>query len=254
MPRFDLEDASVVAVVGSGAGGGTLAHELTRRGLKVVLFEAGRRESAASFSQNPGEAFRQLTWLEPRSQSGNWGPVQTSPSMPAWHCRTVGGTTVHWTAATPRLQRHEIRARTTYGDIAGTSLADWPIDYEELKRWYVVAEKRLGVTRRHGMPGMPASNNFKVMYAGARKLGYKRVHTNYLAINSRVRDGRSACRVVFLGQQAGKICRGERRCRYAQAGRKQSQRNWKAVADEKCSRFSILRAQQDAPCATHRAE
>jgi choline dehydrogenase-like flavoprotein len=37
MPRFDLDDDSVVIIVGSGAGGGTMAHELTRRGLKVVL-------------------------------------------------------------------------------------------------------------------------------------------------------------------------------------------------------------------------
>ena len=100
---------------------------------------------------------------------------------------------MHWTAATPRLQSYEIRARSAYGDIAGASLADWPLDYAELKRWYQAAEKRLGVTRRNGNPGMPASNNFKVMYAGAKRLGYKRVHTNYLAINSRVRDGRGLC-------------------------------------------------------------
>ena len=170
-----------------------MANELTRRGFKVVLFEAGKRQSPAAFSQNPGEAFAQLTWLEPRSQSGTWDPVKTSPTLPAWHCRTVGGTTVHWTGATPRLQSYEIRARSVYGDIPGASLADWPIDYAELKRWYQVAEKRLGVTRRNGNPGMPASNNFKVMYAGARRLGYKRVHTNYLAINSRARDGRGFC-------------------------------------------------------------
>jgi choline dehydrogenase-like flavoprotein len=193
MTKFALDDQDVVVVIGSGAGGGTMAHELTRRGLKVVMFEAGRRESVASFSQNPGEAFGQLTWLEPRSQSGTWDPVKTSPTLPAWHCRTLGGTTVHWTGATPRLRRYEMQARTTYGDIPGAALADWPIEYEELKRWYVVAEKRLGVTRRNGNPGMPASNNFKVMYAGARRLGYKRVHTNYLAINSRSRDGRGFC-------------------------------------------------------------
>src|SRR5260370_30321380 len=40
---------------------------------------------------------------------------------------------------------------------------------------------------------MPASNNFKVMYAGARRLGYKRVHTNYLSISARARDGRGFC-------------------------------------------------------------
>src|SRR5271157_4738374 len=170
-----------------------MANELTRRGLKVVLFEAGKRQSLATFSQNPGEAFAQLTWLEPRSQSGTWDSVKTSPTLPAWHCRTVSGTTVYWTAATPRLKSYEIRARSVYGDIPGAALADWPIDYAELKRWYQAAEKRLGVTRRNGNPGMPASNNFKVMYAGARRLGYKRVHTNYLAINSRARDDRAFC-------------------------------------------------------------
>ncbi len=103
MSKFDPNDSDVVVVIGSGAGGGTMAHELTRRSLKVVMFEAGRRQTPASFSQNPGEAFGQLTWLEPRSQSGTWDPVKTSPTLPAWHCRTVGGTTVHWTAATPRL-------------------------------------------------------------------------------------------------------------------------------------------------------
>src|SRR5258706_459619 len=192
-PRFEINDANVVVIVGSGAGGGTMANELTRRGLKVVLFEAGKRQSLATFSQDPGEAFGQLTWLEPRTQSGTWDPVKTSPTLPAWHCRTVGGTTVHWTAATPRLRPYEVRARSVYGDIPGASSGDWPIDYAELKRWYQVAEKRLGITRRNGNPGMPASNNFKVMYAGARRLGYKRVHTNYMAINSRARDGRGLC-------------------------------------------------------------
>src|SRR5262252_7354292 len=134
MARYDHDDANVVVIIGSGAGGGTLAHELTRRGIPVVLFEAGDRQSAATFSQNPGVAFRQLTWLEPRTTSGSWGEAQGSPTMPVWMCRTVGGTTVHWTAATPRLQNYEIKARTTYGDITGSSLADWPIDYAELKR------------------------------------------------------------------------------------------------------------------------
>jgi choline dehydrogenase-like flavoprotein len=193
MSRFASSDGDVVVVVGSGAGGGTMAHELTRRGLKVVLFEAGRRQSLSSFSQNPSEAFAQLTWLEPRSQSGTWDPVKTSPTLPAWHCRTLGGTTVHWTGATPRLQRYEIGARTAYGEIPGTSLADWPLDYAELKRWYVAAERRMFVTRRNGNPGLPASNNFKVMYNGARRVGYRRVHTNYLAINSRAQDGRGFC-------------------------------------------------------------
>src|SRR5436190_14564120 len=100
MSHIDLHDSSAVVIIGSGAGGGTLAHELTRRGIKVVLLEAGARQSQATFSQVPGEAFGQLTWLDPRTQSGDWGPVKDFPTLPAWHCKTVGGTTVHWTCAT----------------------------------------------------------------------------------------------------------------------------------------------------------
>jgi len=193
MATFDLKDESVVVIIGSGAGGGTLAHELTRRGIKVVLLEAGGRQSLDSFSQVPGEAFNQLTWLDARTQSGNWGVGRDFPNLPVWHCKTLGGTTVHWTGACPRLQPWELRARTTYGDIAGTSLIDWPISYDELERYYVIAERRMGVTRRNDMPGLPASNNFKVMYAAAKKAGYKQVHTGHLAINSRSYDGRGFC-------------------------------------------------------------
>ena len=193
MASFEHGDDGVVVIIGSGAGGGTLAHELTRSGIKVVLLEAGKRESIATFSQDPGVAFGQLTWLDPRTQSGTWGVPRDFPTLPAWIAKTVGGTTVHWTAATPRNRDWEVTARTSYGNIPGASLIDWPIKYEELKNYYQLAERRLGVTRRNGVPGMPASNNFKVLYAGAKKLGYKRVHTNYLAINPRPWDGRAFC-------------------------------------------------------------
>ena len=193
MSRIELNDPGTVVIIGSGAGGATLAHELTRRGIKVVLLEAGQRQSLATFSQNPGEAFGQLTWLDPRTQSGTWDPVKTSPNLPVWICKTVGGTTVHWTGATPRIRPWELRARSTYGDLPGTSLIDWPVSYEELKPYYQLAERRLRVTRRNGNPGLPASNNFKVMYAAARKVGYKRVHTGYMAINTRPADGRGPC-------------------------------------------------------------
>jgi choline dehydrogenase-like flavoprotein len=193
MPNFDLKDNSVVVIIGSGAGGGTLAHELTRRGMKVVLLEAGKRQSLDTFSQVPGEAFVQLTWLDPRTQSGDWGVARDFPTLPVWHCKTVGGTTVHWTGSTPRLQAWEMRAKSTYGNLAGASLIDWPIAYAELEKYYALAERRMGVTRRNGMPGLPASNNFKVMYAGAKKVGYKRVHTGHMAINSKSFDDRPAC-------------------------------------------------------------
>ena len=183
-----------MVIIGSGAGGGTLAHELTRRGIKVVLLEAGARQSLASFSQVPGEAFAQLTWLEPRTQSGTSTVAKDYPTLPSWTCKTVGGTTVHWTGATPRIRPWEVRVahhlRRHRGRLAdrlahgvrrtGALLPD-------------LAEKRMVVTRRNGNPGLPASNHFKVMYNGAKRIGYKRVHTSYMAINTRAADDRGVC-------------------------------------------------------------
>ena len=79
MARIEFQDESAVVIIGSGAGGGTLAHELTRRGIKVVVLEAGKRQSTATFSQVPGEAFLQLTWLDARTQSGDWGVAKNFP-------------------------------------------------------------------------------------------------------------------------------------------------------------------------------
>ena len=193
MARIEHTDDGAVVIIGSGAGGGTLAHELTRRGIKVVLLEAGKRESLQTFSQDPNAAFAQITWLDPRTQSGTWGTAKDFPTLPVWIAKTVGGTTVHWTGATPRIQPWEVKARSTYGDVPGTSLTDWPLSYEELVGWIEKAEKRMFVSGRNGNPGLPASNNFKVMYAAAKKVGYKKVHTANMAINTLPVDDRGVC-------------------------------------------------------------
>ena len=44
MPRtFDLDDGSVVLIIGSGAGSGTLGNELAQKGVRTLILEAGPR-------------------------------------------------------------------------------------------------------------------------------------------------------------------------------------------------------------------
>jgi len=193
MASYDMNDDSVVVVIGSGAGGGTLANELCQKGVNVVLLEAGKKLTIDDFVNDEWPAFGQTAWLDKRTTSGTWRVSKDFSGLPAWICKTVGGSTVHWAGASLRFQEHEFRVRTEYGDIAGANLLDWPITLKDLEPYYAKAEDKMGVTRTNDIPGLPGNNNFKVMYAGATKLGYKKVHTGRMAINSRERDGRNAC-------------------------------------------------------------
>ncbi len=206
MARYELDDDSVVVVIGSGAGGGTLANELCQKGVKVVLLEAGKRQSPETFVNDEWASFFQLAWLDKRTTSGSWRIARDFPNLPAWVCKTVGGTTTHWAGASLRFQPHEFKAKSVYGDVPGANLLDWPIDYDEMAPWYEKAEDRMGVTRTHDIPGLPGNNNFKVFYNGAVRVGYGRCHTGRMAINSRPRADRTFCHQLgfcFQGCKTG---------------------------------------------------
>jgi choline dehydrogenase-like flavoprotein len=188
MKTFDNSDNSVVVIVGSGAGGGTLGNELAQKGVKVVCLEAGPRLTLADIKNDVGEMFMKLSWLDPRVGAG-----QLPAGLPAWICKTVGGSTQHWAGASLRFQPHEFKALSTYGNIAGAHLADWPISLADLAPYYTKAEKNMGVTGTGGRPRLPGNNNYKVLEYGARKLGYKEVHTGNMAVNSEAYDGRPKC-------------------------------------------------------------
>jgi choline dehydrogenase-like flavoprotein len=193
MATYDLSDDTVVVVIGSGAGGGTLANELCQKGISVVLLEAGGRIENDEFINDEWNSFVQLAWLDKRTTSGSWRVAKDFPNLPAWTCKAVGGTTTHWAGASLRFQEHEFKARTHYGEIAGATLLDWPIGLADLEPYYDRAEDKMGVTRTHGIPGLPGNNNFKVLYNGAIRCGYQEVHTGRMAINSRPRHDRNAC-------------------------------------------------------------
>jgi choline dehydrogenase-like flavoprotein len=188
---FDLKDDSVVVVVGSGAGGGILANELAQKGVDVVCLEAGPRLTLSDIVNDGDTMFGRLTWLDKRVGTG-----ELNPSLPLWVCKTVGGTSVHWAGAALRFQEHEFKARTIYGQIQGANMLDWPLSFQELEPFYDKAEDKLGVTGTHGIPRLPGNNNYKVLAAGAKRVGYTEFHSGNMAINSEPRDGRPACHQI----------------------------------------------------------
>lgn len=181
-----------VVIIGSGAGGGTLAYELTKQGIECVVLEAGPYLQGEDYMNLEWEAFHQMAWTDTRTTSGSWRVAKDFPNLPAWIVKAVGGTTTHWSGATPRFKPHEFRTRSTYGRIDGASLLDWPIGYEDLEPYYTRAEEAIGSTHRGGRPALPANNNYKVLAAGAEKLGYRYYATGPYGTNAEPYDGRPA--------------------------------------------------------------
>ena len=191
--KFDLNDDSVVVIIGTGAGGGVLANELAQKGVKVVALEAGGRYMPEDFINDEWDSFSQLAWTDARTTTGSWRVHKDFAGLPAWIVKAVGGTTTHWAGASLRFQDHEWKALTNYGKVEGANLLDWPIDSAEMAPWYEKAETKLGVTRTGDRAGLPGNNNFKVFEKGAKALGLKEVHTGRMAINSAEYDDRMAC-------------------------------------------------------------
>ncbi|MFO1150619.1 MAG: GMC family oxidoreductase [Alsobacter sp.] len=191
--KFDQNDDSVVVIIGSGAGGGTLGNELAQKGIGVVILEAGARHEYDDFINDEWASFSQLAWTDMRTTSGSWRVHKDFPNLPAWIVKAVGGSTTHWAGASLRFQEHEFKGLTTYGRVPGANLLDWPVTLAELEPYYAKAEEKMGVTRTGDRPGLPGNNNFKVLKAGADKLGYKECHTGRMAINSVPRDDRNSC-------------------------------------------------------------
>jgi hypothetical protein len=64
----------------------------------------------------------------------------------------------------------------------------------------------MGVIGTRGTPPLPGCNNYKVLAASAKKVGYKSFHSGNMAINSQPRDGRGSCQQIcfcFQGCKSG---------------------------------------------------
>src|SRR5215472_15479152 len=130
-----------VVIIGTGAGGGTLALQLAPTGKKILMLERGDyvpREkdnwSTAAVNLN-GRYQTKETWLD---RDGK----ELHPHTNYW----VGGNTKFYGAALFRLREEDFGEIKHYGGISPA----WPISYDELEPYYGQAERLYHV---HGQVG-----------------------------------------------------------------------------------------------------
>ena len=130
-----------VIIVGSGAGGGTLAHTLAPSGKRILLLERGNFLPRELENWDPGAVFVDGRYISPDS----WFDADGQAFKPQVHYY-VGGATKLYGAALYRL-RPEDFGELKHAD--GVSPA-WPLSYDEFEPWYTKAEWLYQVHGTHG--------------------------------------------------------------------------------------------------------
>ncbi len=135
-----MQDYDLI-IIGTGAGGGTLAYALASSGLRILLIERGDYLPQEPQNWQPQVVFDQRRY----KPAEVWYDQDGKPFHPGVHY-FVGGNTKVYGAALPRLRREDFAALEHEG---GTSPA-WPITYDELEPYYNRAE---AIYRVHGESG-----------------------------------------------------------------------------------------------------
>src|SRR5205823_573134 len=138
--RSDMESYDVI-IVGTGAGGGTLARRLAPSGKRILLLERGDW-----LPREPSNWLAQDVFVDNRYVSEDtWYDAKGKPFAPQIHY-FVGGATKLYGAALYRLREED------FGELQhhdGPSPA-WPISYDQLEPYYTQAEQLYEV---HGARG-----------------------------------------------------------------------------------------------------
>jgi choline dehydrogenase-like flavoprotein len=135
-----MDDYDVI-IIGTGAGGGTLARHLAPSGQRILLLERGDW-----LPREPGNWLAQDVFVDNRYVSEDtWYDEKGKAFQPQIHY-FVGGATKLYGAALYRLRAED------FGELRhhdGLSPA-WPITYDELEPYYMLAERLYEV---HGARG-----------------------------------------------------------------------------------------------------
>ena len=130
-----------VIIIGTGAGGGTLAHTLASTGKRILLLERGTFLTREADNWDPGPVFVDGRYISPDT----WYDGGGTPFQPQVHY-FVGGATKLYGAALYRLRPQDF-GELRHAD--GISPA-WPVGYDEFELWYTKAEWLYQVHGAHG--------------------------------------------------------------------------------------------------------
>ncbi len=175
MREWRDEDEVDFAIVGTGAGGATLAAKLAEAGFKVVAFDAGPFWRPLEEFASDEKSQNKLYWLEDRISAGDH-PIEFGANNSG---RAVGGSTVHFQMVTLRWRPEWFKQRSTMG-----YGRDWPIDWREMWHYYDEVEDALKISGPVRYPWGPARKRYPyrehevnaaglVLARGAEALGMK---------------------------------------------------------------------------------
>lgn len=150
----DLTLEADVAIIGSGAGGGTTAEILSNAGYKVLLIEEGPLKTSSDFKMLEDQAYTSLY------QEG-LGRMSKDGAITILQGRAVGGTTlINWTSSFRTPDPTLVHWAAEHA-VKGHSPA-------EMAPWFEQMERRLGVAPWQ----VPPNANNDVIRKGCQQLGY----------------------------------------------------------------------------------
>jgi choline dehydrogenase-like flavoprotein len=143
-------------VIGSGAAGGTVAHQLCQAGYKVALVEKGQLIRRGEFSKDElaycrrdivtPSLYDEYHTIEERVD-GEWKETPTYDSgWSFWNGNIVGGSSNLMSGMFHRMHPDDFRLLSKYGAIEGANIVDWPIDYSDMEPYYTLAETLIGIS------------------------------------------------------------------------------------------------------------
>jgi choline dehydrogenase-like flavoprotein len=131
-----------VIIIGSGAGGGTLARQLAPTGKRILILERGDWLKREAMNWDAKAVFVDNRYISPDT----WYDCNGKPFQPQVHY-FVGGATKMYGAALYRLRREDFGELREYDGISPA----WPISYEDMEPFYTKAEQMYQV---HGLRGV----------------------------------------------------------------------------------------------------